>query len=173
MIDYLNKKLLILGCGNILFGDDGFGPSVISKIKRFKNEKYKILDNDKIGIIDAGTAASHFVLSLIDENTTIEKIIIIDAIDYNLSPGSLKMLSIEDLPNIPKYYIDAHDMPLSSMLIDINNKYNIEILIVGCQYKNISTPDVCLDLSKEVMNAIDPTIDIILNEAKKLIYNNN
>ncbi len=28
MTNYWNKEILILGCGNVLFGDDGFGPAV-------------------------------------------------------------------------------------------------------------------------------------------------
>ena len=167
MIDYLNKEILILGCGNILFGDDGFGPYVISYINKHKKDKYSILNNDKIGVIDAGTAASHFVLSLIDDETCIRKIIIIDIIDYNLEPGSLKRLSINDLPNIKKYHIDAHDMPLSGMLIDINKKYNIDICVIGCQLKYVSAPDVCLDLSTEVKNSVESAIDMIINEIKK------
>lgn len=166
MIEYLNKEILILGCGNILFGDDGFGPSVISYINKFKDNKYSIFNSEKIGLIDAGTAASHFVLSLIDDDTYVKKIIIIDIIDYKLIPGSLKKLTVDDLPKIKKYHIDAHDMPLSGMLIDLNKKYNIDICVIGCQYKYISAPDVLLELSKEVKNSIEPAIDMIINEIK-------
>lgn len=166
MAEYLDKEILVLGCGNILFGDDGFGPAVVSKINEFKHTKYTSLNSDRIGIIDAGTAASHFILSLIDEDTKIKKIIIVDIIDYNLTPGTLKKLTINDLPNIPKYHVDAHDMPLAGMLIDISNNYNIDICIIGCQYKYISAPDVCLELSDEVTKSIDHAIDMILNEIR-------
>lgn len=167
MIDYLNKEILVLGCGNILFGDDGFGPSVISELKKKNNLKLGI-DNNNIEIIDAGTAASYFIISLIDDNTKIKKIIIVDVIDYQLIPGTLKKLTIDDLPNIKKYYIDAHDMPLSGMLIEVSKKYNIEICVIGCQYKYISAPDVCLELSKEVSDSIAPSIDMILEEINKI-----
>lgn len=169
MIGYLEKENLIVGCGNILFGDDGFGPTVISKLNELKKTKkeLKYLDCENIGIIDAGTAASHFIISLIDEQTKIKKMIIVDIIDYKLKPGELKKLTINDLPNIPKYYIDAHNMPLAGMLIDISKNYNIKVSIIGCQYKYISAPDIHLGLSTEVSESIYPAIDMILNELDK------
>ena len=91
MPEYLEKEVLILGCGNILFGDDGFGYTVVNKLNEVKDE-YPILNSDKIQIIDAGTGASHFILSLIDEKTPLKKIIIADVIDYGLPPGELKTL---------------------------------------------------------------------------------
>jgi len=32
-MNYLIKENLILGCGNPLFGDDGFGPEFVRRIK--------------------------------------------------------------------------------------------------------------------------------------------
>lgn len=188
MPDYLNKEILILGCGNILFGDDGFGYAVINKLKEIR-DNYLIskcaesstsegvhnevdtpgggrvkLNSDKIEIIDAGTGASHFILSLIDKNTPIKKIIIIDAIDFGLKPGELTKLYPEDLPNIKKYHIDAHDMPLAEMIKEINENYGIKTVVIGCQLKNMTVPDICLELSGEVKNAVDNAVEMVLDE---------
>ena len=163
MPDYLNKEVLILGCGNVLFGDDGFGYTVVNELNKIK-EKNPILNSNKIEIIDAGTGASHFILSLIDENTPIKKIIIIDAIDYGLKAGELKKLYPKDLPNIDKYQVDAHDMPLAGMLNELNEKYKIDIVVIGCQIKNMTAPDICLELSKEVKEAVKKALNMVLEE---------
>jgi coenzyme F420 hydrogenase subunit delta len=169
MADYLEKEILVLGCGNILFGDDGFGSAVITRINELKAEEGTdpVLKSEKVGFIDAGTAASHFVISLIDDKTPVRKVIIADIIDYGLSPGTLKKLSVDDLPDIPKYHVDAHDMPLAGMLRDVHDKYNVEIVVIGCQFKVMSAPDVCFELSDEAAAAVDPAIGMIIEELKK------
>jgi len=163
MPGYLNKEVLILGCGNVLFGDDGFGYTIVNRLNELKDE-YPILNSDKIQIIDAGTGASHFILSLIDEKTPLKKIIIADIIDYGLIPGELKKLYACDLPNIAKYHIDAHDMPLAGMLRDIHENYGVEIVVVGCQQKNVPAPDILLELSSEVSSAIEDAVKMIIDE---------
>ena len=163
MPDYLNKEVLILGCGNVLFGDDGFGYTVVNELNKIK-EKNPVLNSNKIEIIDAGTGASHFILSLIDENTPIKKIIIIDAIDYGLKAGELKKLYPKDLPNIDKYQVDAHDMPLAGMLNELNEKYKIDVVVIGCQIKNMTAPDICLELSEEVKKSVNGAVNMVLDE---------
>ncbi|MDL2261312.1 coenzyme F420-reducing hydrogenase, FrhD protein [Methanimicrococcus sp. OttesenSCG-928-J09] len=166
MPEYLEKEILILGCGNILLADDGFGFAVVQRLNELKATN-PLLNSEKIGIIDAGTGASHFILSLIDEESRVKKVIIADIIDYGLQPGELTRLYPDDLPKIPKYHIDAHDMPLAGMLNDISDKYGIEVVVVGCQYKYLSAPDVCVELSEEVTEAVDKAAEMILEELEK------
>jgi coenzyme F420 hydrogenase subunit delta len=166
MPEYLEKEVLILGCGNILFGDDGFGAAVVQKLNAIK-ESHPRLNSQKTGIIDAGTGASHFVLSLIDEGTPIKKIIIADIVDYGLAPGEMILLYPKDLPNIPKYHIDAHDMPLAGMLTDLNTDLGIEIVVIGCQVKNMPAPDICFELSDEVAASIDKAAEMVLEQLEK------
>ena len=163
MPEYLEKETLVLGCGNILLADDGFGFAVVQKLNEMK-ESNPILNSNHIGIIDAGTGASHFILSLIDEGTPLKKIIIADIIDYGLKPGQLTKLYVKDLPNIPKYHIDAHDMPLAGMLNDIHDKYGVEVVVVGCQYKHMSAPDICMELSDEVTASVDKAAEMVIEE---------
>ncbi|MBZ3935582.1 coenzyme F420-reducing hydrogenase, FrhD protein [Methanimicrococcus blatticola] len=166
MPEYLEKETLILGCGNILLADDGFGFAVVQRLNELKETTPK-LKSETVGIIDAGTGASHFILSLIDEESKVKKVIIADIIDYGLKPGELTRLYPDDLPKIPKYHIDAHDMPLAGMLNDIHNRYGIEVVVIGCQYKYMSAPDVCVELSEEVTAAVDKAAEMVLEELEK------
>ncbi|MDR2944896.1 MAG: coenzyme F420-reducing hydrogenase, FrhD protein [Methanosarcinales archaeon] len=166
MPEYLEKEILILGCGNILLADDGFGSAVVQRLNELKESTPKLM-SEKIGIIDAGTGSSHFILSLIDEESAVKKVIIADIIDYGLRPGELTKLYPDDLPKIPKYHIDAHDMPLAGMLNDISGAYGIEIVVIGCQYKYLSAPDICVELSDEVTAAIDKAVEMVLEELEK------
>lgn len=75
------KDILIVGCGNLLFGDDGFGCEVVSKL-----EKMNLPDN--VEVIDAGASGAYYLMTLVDED--IKKIIVVDAIDFDLEPGTIK-----------------------------------------------------------------------------------
>jgi coenzyme F420 hydrogenase subunit delta len=169
MSDYLNKETLIIGCGNILFGDDGFGYAVINELKNMTQRTSDSTSNldlnfDNVEIIDAGTSASYFILSLIDETTPIKKIIIVDAIDYGLEAGELKKLYPKDLPKIGKYNMDTHNVPLASILVELNKKYGIDVVVVGCQVGDISAPEICVELTNEVKKAVKKAVDIVIDE---------
>ncbi|CAB3289431.1 Coenzyme F420 hydrogenase subunit delta [Methanocaldococcus lauensis] len=159
---YLKKEVMVLACGNILFADDGFSVHVIEKLNKILTEKEK----EKIALVDAGTGAPQQVLTLIDENSKTKKIIVVDVIDWGLKPGEIKIIEKDELPN-PKYdRLDSHNWPLSSLLKEVAEKYNIEVKVIGCQAKYISEPDVYIGLSEEVEKALDKAVNIILRELR-------
>jgi len=150
------KDILIVGCGNLLFGDDGFGCEVISKL-----EKMDLPDN--VEVIDAGASGAYYLMTLVDED--IKKIIVVDAIDFGLDPGTIKKIDVDELPNIKKYSFDAHNVPLAPFLKDLHNK-GIEVVVIGCQGKEFTMPDIKPGLSEEVAKAVDKAIEMILEEIK-------
>ncbi|NIM48234.1 MAG: hydrogenase maturation protease, partial [Gemmatimonadales bacterium] len=50
MPHWYDKRVVVLGCGNVLFGDDGFGPAVAQHCQ----EHYRIPAD--ICVLDAGTS---------------------------------------------------------------------------------------------------------------------
>ncbi|WP_421078130.1 coenzyme F420-reducing hydrogenase, FrhD protein [Methanothermococcus sp. Ax23] len=157
--DSLKKEILIMGCGNLLFADDGFGYEVITRL-----EKMELPEN--VEIIDAGTGGSFYLMSIMDGECKVKKIIIVDIIDFGLPPGTLKKFGVEELPNIDKYNFDAHDLPLAPYLIDADKK-GIDIVIIGCQAKEVSNPDIKIGLTDEVKNSLDDAIKMVLEEINK------
>ena len=53
-----DAEILVVGCGNILFKDDGFGPAVIDALNELSKDK-PLPENTMT--IDAGTGGPHFV----------------------------------------------------------------------------------------------------------------
>ena len=159
MIKMKKKDILIVGCGNLLFGDDGFGCEVVSRL-----EKMNLPDN--VEIIDAGASGAYYLMTLVDED--IKKIIVVDAIDFGLEPGTIKKIDIDELPNIKKYSFDAHNVPLAPFLKDLHNK-GIEVVVIGCQGKDFPMPYIKPGLSEEVSKAVDKAIDMILEEIKSKV----
>jgi len=146
----LFTEIVIVGCGNPLFSDDGFGKAVFEEM-----EKLTLPDNVKV--IDGGLGAPHFIFTLLDPEVT-KKLVIIDIADYGAKPGQVTKLKPEDLP--PGAYRDAHSWDLAEPLQRIKDQ--IEVTIIGCQPAKVTAPEFEIGLSEELQKAIPKTIQVIL-----------
>ncbi|HIQ32642.1 MAG TPA: coenzyme F420 hydrogenase, partial [Methanothermococcus okinawensis] len=70
------------------------------------------------------------------------------------------------LPKIEKYNFDAHDVPLAPYLIEAHRR-GIEVVIIGCQGKEITCPEIKMELSKEVEASIERAVKMVLEEIEK------
>ena len=77
------KSILIFGCGNILFGDDGFGPAVVRELQ----ESY-VLPEDVLAL-DVGTSVREILFDILLSERRPERLIIVDAVDRGREPGAL------------------------------------------------------------------------------------
>ncbi|HWQ67450.1 MAG TPA: coenzyme F420-reducing hydrogenase, FrhD protein [Methanospirillum sp.] len=148
----LFQEIVICGCGNPLFADDGFGPDVVEELR-------KIPLPETVKVIDAGLGGPHFIFTLMDQSEEpVKKIIIIDIADFGGNPGEITLLTPNDLP--PGKYRDAHSWDLAEPLHRLKEK--IDITIIGCQPKRVSAPDYEIGLSDEVASAIPRTVQLVL-----------
>ena len=104
----MNKdRLLVLGLGNLLMGDDGAGIHIINELKR-----QNLPEN--ADVIDGGVAG----IDLIDILSSYSRVIVIDAImDKGVRLPGIRVFSADDII----YRKDdcdysAHDMELTSVL---------------------------------------------------------
>ena len=61
--DYFKKPVLVFGCGNVLFGDDGFGPQAVEYFKK----NYSIPEN--VEVMNAGTSIRNILFDIILRRT--------------------------------------------------------------------------------------------------------
>lgn len=149
-----DAEVLVVGCGNVLFKDDGFGPAAIKEIEDNLNQK-PLPDN--VMTIDAGTSAPHYLFSL--PNPMWKKIIILDIADFGGKPGDIKKLSKDDVP-VGKYQ-DPHSVSVADPLDELND---VEIVIIACQPKKVSSPFVEYGLTDEVESGIPKAIEMVYDE---------
>ncbi|HBG28260.1 MAG TPA: Ni,Fe-hydrogenase maturation factor [Phycisphaerales bacterium] len=97
--------ILILGIGNILLRDEGIGVHVI-------NAMQQICLPDTIELLDGGTAGADLLDSISDR----KKLIVIDALDANVQPGTIVSLTASDMANEPES-ISLHEFGLSQTLM--------------------------------------------------------
>ena len=69
--DYCNCKNLILGCGNILFGDDGFGPHVAKELQK----NYNLPEN--VGVINAGSSVRNILFDITLSEKNLKKLLLL------------------------------------------------------------------------------------------------
>src|SRR5512136_1157920 len=146
----LYPEIVIAGCGNPLFADDGFGPAVIEEMQNLSLP-------DNVMIVDAGLGGPHFIFTLLDPEVT-KKLIIVDIADFGAAPGSITKLRPEELP--PGAYRDAHSWDLAEPLQRIKDR--IDVTIIGVQPARVTAPEFELGLSDELQKAIPKTIRVIL-----------
>ena len=182
-----DSEIIVVGCGNVLFKDDGFGPVVINILQKFAEDKNDYYDPavtdyvenefdrdvlnqikekfenielpNSIQFVDGGTAAPTNFFPLYNEYNW-KKLIVIDVVEFDAEPGCVEVFD----PNIMQKgkYDNPHGMTVEEPLQEISKK--CEVVVVGCKPALIPTPDVDLGLTEPVIKAIPKTIDLILKE---------
>jgi len=154
-MDYLVKETLILGCGNILFGDDGFGPEVI---KYFQD--HCEIPSD-VCVINAGLSVRDLLFTITLSDTKPKRIIIVDAVDIGRRPGDTFELDLSELPETKIDDFSMHQIPTSNLLKELKIFCGIDIFIISTQIQNIPE-EVSPGLSQAVQDSIPLACDKIL-----------
>jgi hydrogenase 3 maturation protease len=165
---------LIITVGNCFRADDGVGPYIASGLKQ----------NDKLSVIDAGYTPENIidqVVRLFAQHSTLsdrsvrapaqhpalfdrpvrasaQRIIFIDAADFGGSPGELRLIDAE---HIPESSLSTHSMPLSVVSRILYEDTKAKIYFIGVQPKSVEYKE---GLSKKVKSAADALIKHINRE---------
>lgn len=143
-----NHENLIIGCGNTLYGDDGFGPEVIRYIKENNIE----FPGDTC-IIDGATSAPHYIFTLPQEKW--KNIIIIDIASLNEKSGTIKVLDLDQIREEDRY-MDVHGLSATYPLHDLKDEINIKLIVI--QPENVPM-EMKMGLSKVLEDNIPQTVN--------------
>jgi coenzyme F420 hydrogenase subunit delta len=157
--EWLRRPILVLGCGNILFGDDGFGPAVIEYLK----ENYKI--PDKMTILNVGSSAREILFNLVLDEKRPRKVIIVDAVDKGRKPGEIFNIDLDDIPKKKIDDFSMHAVPSSNLLKELRDFCGVEVKVLVCQVEYIPE-EVKPGLSETIKNAIPHMCGLIISLEK-------
>ncbi len=152
MNDKLSKRpprVLVLGIGNLLWADEGFG---VRAVEAFQ-QHYHTPAN--VRVLDGGTQGVY----LVQEVREADLLVVFDAIDYGLLPGTLKL--IED-DAVPKYLgvkkVSLHQTGFQEVLAlaEMMGDYPQKMLLIGVQPAEIE--DFGGSLHPPVKAQIEPAI---------------
>jgi len=126
--EILSKKVLILGCGNVLMGDDGFGPAVIKKL----NQQHKLPDYAHAEDVGTSVRDILFNVTLLDKHP--EHIVILDATDRpGRKGGEVFEISVDEIPEKKIVDYSFHQFPTTNMLKEIQELRGIKVTIIVAQ----------------------------------------
>lgn len=154
-----DQSVLILGIGNLLWADEGFGVRAVEELHR----RYQFPENVKL--MDGGTQGIYLVQHVREADI----LIVFDAVDYNLPPGTLKRIEGEDVPKfLGVKKISLHQTGFQEVLAmaDMMGDYPSHLLLIGVQ--PVELEDFGGSLRPEVKAQIAPSIDIALEYLRSL-----
>jgi coenzyme F420 hydrogenase subunit delta len=140
---------LILGCGNLLFGDDGFGPEVIASL-----EQGQPLPSEAL-CFDAGTSVREILFDLLLSPVRPRRLILIDAAERpGMVPGDIAEIDLDEVSVAKSADFSLHQFPTTNMLHELRAATPMEIRLLVVQVSTI--PDqVAPGLSEPVHRAVE------------------
>lgn len=155
--EYCRARVLVLGCGNVLFGDDGFGPAVADHL----NENFDLPEG--FWVANVGLSAREILFTIALSDVRPARIIIVDAVDAGKAPGELFEIHLCELPEKKIDDFSMHQMPTSNLLRELEDFCGVEITIIAAQVERI--PDsVCPGLSSRLTAAIPAACELVLKK---------
>lgn len=145
--DFCAKSTLILGCGNILFGDDGFGCAVAELLQ----SRYPVPAD--ACVVDAGTGVRKLLFTLCLSPVRPRRLLIVDAFDAGRSPGELFEIDPAAIPAIKMDDFSMHQLPTSNLLRELQEHCGVEVRVLACQTAPLPE-EVRTGLSPAVQSAV-------------------
>jgi len=154
-----NKQVLLLGIGNVLWADEGFGVRCIEEI----NRRYIFPEN--VLLMDGGTQGIY----LVQHVQTCDILVVFDAIDYGLQGGEMKLIENEDVPNfMGAKKMSLHQTGFQEVLSTsrLLGDYPEKILLIGVQ--PVELEDFGGSLRPAVRAQLTPAVDIAVKYLTEL-----
>ncbi len=126
--DLFTKPVLIFGCGNILIGDDGFGPAVIDHLLANFD-----LSPD-VAVFDVGTGIRGILFDLMLMAHKPKVIFIVDAaFESGKRPGEIFEIEIGQIAPKKVNDFSLHMFPSINLLKDLQNGAGVKIRVLAVQ----------------------------------------
>ena len=153
-------KILILGIGNILFGDEGIGPHLANLIE----DKYSFSSsNHSVDIIDGGTLAQRLIPII----TEYDRVILIDCVNVDDGEiGDIYSFSFDKVPDFITWNGSAHEVEMLQTLQMIEMMGDLPpVKIVGV-IPYVIGEDSTFSMTDEVVKASETMERVIIDEIK-------
>ena len=122
------SRVLVFGCGNVLFGDDGVGPALIRELENDPD-----IPSD-VALLDVGTSIRNLLFDLLLSEKLPQRIVVVDATtEEDRTPGEIWEIDVDHIN--PKKISDfsMHQFPSTNLLKEIKEKTGVDLRIVVVQ----------------------------------------
>lgn len=146
----MQPRVLIMGIGNVLWADEGFGVRCVEQMA----QQWTFADN--VTMLDGGTQGL-YLLPFLEEA---DILVVFDAVDYGLKPGTMKIVEDDEVPRfmgakkMSLHQTGFQDVIATSQLMGYCPD---TLLLIGCQPEELE--DYGGGLRDIVAAQIAPAID--------------
>ena len=148
-------EILLLGVGNLLYGDEGVGVHAV----RHLEAEYELSSN--VRLVDGGTAGQYLMPTLSEA----KRVIVMDTVRGGQEPGTIYRLENEDLRKSIGFWDTQHEVSLEDILVQcelIGNKP--EVVIIGIEPLDMKT--LQMELTPLVQEKMPKFISHVLDELR-------
>lgn len=142
--------ITVLGVGNILLTDEGFGATIVTELSQEYDFSYNVQ------FLDGGTMGMELLHYIGDA----EYILLVDAVDGGEAPGTVYEFKHEDLERYFSDYVSVHEVGIQDILrirAMQDNPFK-EAIVIGAEPESL---DIGMELS--------PTLRAVVPEVKERI----
>ena len=156
---WMAQRVLILGIGNVLWADEGFGVRCVERMA----DQWAFPEN--VRLLDGGTQGL-YLLPFLEEA---DVLIVFDAVDYGLEPGTMKIVEGDEVPafmgakKMSLHQTGFQDVIATARLMGYCPP---DLLLIGCQPEELE--DYGGGLREIVAAQIEPAIKVALDKLAKL-----
>ncbi len=149
-----SKEITVLGIGNTILSDEGFGVKVVEHLKK----NYDFPEN--VALIDGGTLGvelQHFIVGT-------KKLLIIDSIDGGVEAGKIFHLRGDEILKHFAQKISAHEIGIQDILtmLEITDKKIPVVELIGAQpYRLDAGTELTPEMKKLVPIFAEKVLEIL------------
>jgi hydrogenase maturation protease len=146
----------IMGLGNILLTDEGVGVHTVNEFQK----RYVV--PDYVEIVDGGAAG----LDLVPFIEGRDKVLMVDAVNFDKEPGYVGLLENEDIPARITEKASMHHLGLMDVLsiVKISGNYPKELCLIGIQPQSL---ELGLDMTPEIWDKKEVLIGRIVSKLQE------
>ena len=125
-----DRDVLVLGIGNVLWADEGFGVRAVEGLHR----AFRFPPG--VTLRDGGTLG----LNLYDDIASAHRVLVFDAIDFDLAPGTLRVLRDAEVPAWGRARLSPHQNGFNDVLAlaQLNGRAPERLTAIGVQPGNLN-----------------------------------
>ena len=143
--------VVVIGLGNSLMGDDGLGVAVVDRLR----DEWRLPPG--VALIDGGTLG----LGLLPAIEQAERLLLIDAIDRGMPPGTEIVLDRGEIPLALTLKVSPHQVDLREALAlaELRGTLPVATVAIGLQPER---SELSTELSPPLERALDRIVDLAL-----------
>ncbi len=149
-----SASVLVLGIGNLLWADEGFGVRCVEALHQ------RHVFPSEVKLIDGGTQG----LYLLDHVCSSSHVLVLDTIDFGLEPGTLRLLRDDEVPVDSATKVSLHQASFQELLslARLRERFPQRITLIGVQPAVLD--DLGGSLSPRVRARLDEAVALALAE---------